>query len=150
MKFGFNFGFLGKGGGASSNVCISSCGTDGTYWFYDSSTVGMGASNPWETAEGTFFYSFKSDVNGKFIIQWGDAGNEKLPNVDNILIAYSNNGIKVAQWDDIEKYYTFTDLDLFNSMKAEFDAGTVDFCMNLEILPSPFILITYAELMRSI
>ncbi len=142
------------GGGSADNVCITGAGTwddAGTQkWFYNYNIVGGGSSDPWETAGGTLFYSFESDDTGKYVLQWGDAGNEQLPDVANILITYQDTGVKVANWDDTEKYYTFTDLALFTSMKAEFDAGTTDFCMNLEILPSPFLVITYAELMRGV
>ena len=142
------------GGGSQSNACIAKAGTwddAGTQkWFYNSSVVGGGEATPWETAEGTFFYSFESDANGKFIIQWGDAGNIQLTNVSNILITYGASGVKVANWDGVGKYYTFTDKDLFLAMEVEFDAGIRDFCMKMEILPSPFLLITYAELMRGV
>ncbi len=139
-------------GGKQTNTCVINCGTDGTYWFYDSNTVGMGTATPFELADGTFWYSFKADATGKYIIQFGDTGVTQVTNVTNILITYGEGGVKVAQWDDVEKYYSFTDLELFALMKAEFDAvepaGTYGFCLDATILPSPFIRITYDEMLR--
>ena len=131
----------------SSDTCLTEIGTDGTYYLYDSNTVGMGIAQPGQTISGVFFYSFKCDAGGNFIIQWGDAGNEQLTDVSQILVYNKlQTSADVAVWDDIDKRYEFINKDWSDNIIAEYDAGVREVCFAMEILPSLFIHYSFAEL----
>ncbi len=132
----------------NTNVCITDIGTDGTYYIYDSNTVGMGSANPNQTISDIFFYAFKCDAGGNFYIQWGDAGNEQLTDVSRILVY--DKGVTtadVAEWDDVDKRYEFINKTWSDKVIAEYDLGVRDLCFSMEILPSLFIDYSFTEVL---
>ncbi len=150
MKFGLNFGLLGKSGGGSINLCLQTVGVSGTTIGFHTG-LGIGSSDPTHTADGTLLYGYTWDypvVDGKFTIQWGTAGDEQLENVTNILIVSKTGAeVGVVEWDDTNKAYLFYNTENAQQLNDAYDAGELDpFCFSMYVLPSPFIRITYNEL----
>ncbi len=151
MNFGFDFGFLGSGGG-STNACLSTVGVSGTVIGFDTG-LGIGSADPTHTASGILLHSCTWDypaTTGKFSIKWGDAGDEQLTDVTRILMV-SKTGVEtgVALWNDTDKAYVFTNIENAQQLNDAYDASELEpFCFNMLVLPSPFILITYNKLLR--
>ncbi len=139
-------------GGGYSNICLETVGVSGTVIGFHTG-LGIGTVNPTHTADGTLFYGCTWDypaVTGKFLIQWGDAGDEQLTDVSRILMK-SKNGVEVgiAIWNDTDKAYVFTNLENAQQLNDAYDANEIEpFCFSMLVLPSPFIRITYNQLLR--
>ena len=119
MKFGFNFGFLGKGGGASGlipNGCITQ-GRNGAVYGYDSS-IPMGANTP-DTipATGQFIYANYWISDGTFIMQFGDAGNEQIPDVEFIFTVINGTLLQYV-WDGVK--YQASNLTLATQLITDY------------------------------
>ncbi len=134
--------------GDNTNVCIRDINTDGTYYVYDSNTVGMGIPTPTHTPDDTFFYSFKCDASGNFIIQWGDTGDVQLTNVSDILVYNrEQTTADVAKWNSTNKRYEFVNLAWSDKIILEYGEGATDLCFSMEILPSLFIEYSFTEVL---
>ena len=109
MKFGFNFGLLGKGkGGLSYTNCLMPLIqlTDGWYGF-DIGQSPTGVIDPTHTSDLQLVYAFKFDtVSGDWILQFGDAGDElalnahtgviqfEIDDADNVLLTWNEANLR--------------------------------------------------------
>ncbi len=152
-KYGFGGFFSGFGSGAgSTNVCLSTVGVSSTVIGFHTG-LGIGSADPTHTAGGILLYGCTWDyptVTGKFSIKWGVGGDEQLTDVDRILMI-SKTGIEVgiAVWNDTDKAYIMNNIENAQQLNDAYDAGELEpFCFTMLVLPSPFILITYNQLLR--
>jgi len=103
MNFGFNFGFLGGGGGINFTNCWTPliALADGGYGHDDAQIEDNGTLTPNVTSNGVYVYSFRFYNTGEWYLQFGAAGNEQIPNsvqgilhfdisdADNVLLTWS-------------------------------------------------------------
>ncbi len=141
------------GGGGSTNICLETVGVSGTVIGYHVG-LAIGSANPDHTEDVTLFYGCTWDypaVTGKFSLQWGDAGDEQLTDVDRILMKSKTGAeVGIAIWNDTDKAYVFTNLENAQQLNTAYDEGELDpFCFSMLVLPSPFIRITYNQLLRN-
>ena len=72
---------------------------------------------PTHTADGTLVYNMQFDISdGVFISQFGELGNEQLDNISIIMFSYTETKYVALQWDDVNLYYTGTNLTLANEI----------------------------------
>jgi len=132
----------------SAYTCLTATGTDGTYYLYDSNTTGMGTTTFNDTNNDLFFYSFKCDAVGNFIIQWGDAGNEQLTDVNSMIIhSEDHSKVDVAYWNNTSKRYEFINKDWSDDIIADYNAGSRELCFAMKILPSLFLHYSFKEIL---
>jgi len=131
----------------SKHTLLSNCVTTGTDCDYIGySKMGLlgapfGAIAVEEVYTGDTIYAVKFNAT-EFIIQFGDNGDTQMDAVELITIGF--NGVYYAtHWDNVEKYYTSTDIDLLIDLATTFNSGNKVFCIEMEYLPS---LVVYAEL----
>ncbi len=144
-------------GGLAGNVILSSIGVSGTVIGYHKG-LGIGDVQPAFTITGIPLWGFywnKPSTDGKFYIKWGTNGDEKLPNVDEIHLETASGaplpGNEVAVWDDVVKAYIVVNLPMAQHLNQEYDAGNIPpFEFHMTILPDPFILIKYTQLLRKV
>ncbi len=142
------------GGGNSTNICLKTVEVSGTVIGYHIG-LDIGSAYPDHTKDDTLFYGCTWDypaVTGKFSLQWGDAGDEQLTDVSRILMK-SKSGVEVgiALWNDTDKAYVTTNFENAQQLNTAYDAGELDpFCFSMLVLPSPFIRITYNEMLRGV
>ncbi len=153
FRYGFGGFFEGFGSGeGSTNICLETVEVSGTVIGYHIG-LAIGSANPTHTEDGTLFYGCTWDypaVIGKFSLQWGDAGDEQLTNVDKILMK-SKNGeeLGIAIWNSTDKAYIYTNIENAQILNDAYDASElIPFCFSMLVLPSPFIRITYNEMLR--
>ena len=121
-----------------TNVCITSLGTDGTWYGYESGN--FGTANPSANILDQHFYSLKWKADGSFIISFGDLGNEQVPDVPQIFIYHkSQDAPLVAVWNDITTQYEGTDLALATTLIALQIGGATSSCFFVQIEPTHFI-----------
>jgi hypothetical protein len=145
LKFGSLCGF--KGGGLAFNACITQTGDEGTWYGYSQDIPGT-TVDPTHVKDGTLWYAYKWKADGVFVMQFGDAGDEKLTGVDIVLITGPDNVKKSASWDDVNKYYTFTDAKMANDLITKYNAGELDEgCFKVEIMPDLFIHYDFASIL---
>jgi hypothetical protein len=123
------------------NACFKVGEDDtGTWIIYE---LGLfGSVIPQYTSDGTLIYGYKADkTTGDFIMMFGDSGNIKLTDIDEIVIEDKKYGYEeVALWDDTLKAYTFTDLDYVTDISKEYDTnGEFDLCIKVFYMPDTFI-----------
>ncbi len=140
-------GGAGGIGGARSNICVK-IGDNAASTLRGMHptliTANVGEVVPEYTAGGILIYSLYWDTTtGKFIMQFGDAGNEKLPNTVQILAEGTNK--LVLQYDEVEQYYTTTDKDVADSIITP--VGDV-LCFMFYVVPDLMIHYKYIELQR--
>ena len=146
-----NYGFVGGFGAAGgdygftsgvADVCIVIMGTSGDWRGH---IAGTGSEiTPGYTYEGEEIYEYKWNiVTGEFIIAFGSAGDTELENVRGILIEHPKVPDRnVAIFDETDKRYEFTDLEL-----AQLIAGDVEqACFDVLILPYVLIYYNYATI----
>ena len=111
----FKFGLLGKGIGvfAHTNCLIPLIQlTDGWYGF-DTAQTPTGVIDPTHTESLLLRYSIKFDaISGDWIVQFGDAGNEKSESVDNGVIEFDIDGADdiLLTWSEVNLRYEGNDL----------------------------------------
>jgi len=133
MRYGFNYGLMGSGGGGKENVCIT-LGSDavGMGFFYPT----YGSALPTHTENGVRFYQFTWYTNGSsdvFTVAFGDSGNDKIEvGVDNILIKIHGK-VYIATWQTATTSYTFASQYLIDSLNGVVDGD--EFCMYLGAIP---------------
>ncbi len=133
------------GGGVQSNFCIK-IGDNAA-----STLRGMhptliqatpGEVIPTHTAGGVLVYSFYWDITtGQFIMQFGDAGDEKLENTMQILAVGKQKLVLI--YDEVEQYYTATDKEVSDGITAA--VGEV-VCFMFYVVPDLMIHYKYLEL----
>ena len=144
MNFGFNFGLLGHHAGRlRDNMCIISIKTVGDWTGH---IAGSGSIiTPNATLNGEDIYEYKwNNVTGEFVLAFGGSGDTRLDNTRGILVthhAVPDSG--VAMWDDTNKYYTYTDLDLATYLTANPD----DTCFYVEFVPETLITYSFSEIL---
>ena len=132
-------------GVASSNICVK-VGDNAA-----STLRGMhptliqatpGEIIPTYTAGGVLIYSFYWDTTtGKFIMQFGVAGDEKLENTMQILAEGEHKLVLV--YDEVEQYYTATDKSISDDITTP--VGDVQ-CFMFYVVPDLMIHYKYLEL----
>ncbi len=147
MKFGFNFGFLGNGNGIAFTNCIIKLTQlpDG-WWGFDLGQDPTGTLTPDKTSSGIQVYSFKfNDVSGDWIVQFGVAGDENLPNSTQGVLQFSisetDNVLLV--WNEANLRYEGNDIDTAKAVVVE--VGN-DVCFRIVFVPELFIFYDFSEL----
>ncbi len=136
-------------------VTLSQIGISGTVIGFHKG-LGIGEVSPALTVTGIPLYGFywdKPSIDGKFYLKWGVNGDVKLPGVDEMFLETVQGaplpGSDVAIWSEPDKAYVLTNLPMAQHMNQEYDAGHIPpLSFHLRMLPDPFIIITYAQLMR--
>ena len=139
MKFGLNFGLLGRGiGGGKKNVCIV-LGSDAVgAGFYHPD---YGSAIPTHADNNMRFYQFTWYTNGSsdvVTIAFGDAGNEKIAqDVADLIITILGKSYD-ARWDDTTKSYRIPSQALVSKLVKLNDSD--ELCFNIGAVPDNYIL----------
>ncbi len=149
MRFGYNFGLLGKGGGrVSANICVTTIGVDGNlrgFRHADHTNGALGAISPNATFEGEDIFEFTWDiVTGNWILSFGD-GTLKLTNVHHVLVKHNDvpDG-NIALWNVTSTAYLFNDLLLAQTIGEDEDEG----CFQLKFVPVTAVIYSFSEILR--
>ena len=120
------------GGGIADNFCW-------TPLELISGTTYGGTTSPTHTADGTLIYSAQFDTStGIFIFRMGDSGDEKLFNSSLLILQYKGKNEVELYWDDVNLYYTGTNVELANELALE--VGN-DVCGIFFASPDNFLLL---------
>ncbi len=118
--------------------CWTPLAQSGDWIGYNSGTP-YGTLVPNVTSDGTFIYSYEANtVTGEFKIRFGVAGNEQLTNNQLIIYIHDTYGQVELFHDDVNLYYTGTNLELANKLLE--DVGEKNCFISLAI---PETLIHY-------
>ena len=140
MRFGFNFGFLGKGkGGAyATNVCFSPVGNSGTLY----GTVGTYTLTPALDMYGQLIYLTVDTSSNDVIIKFGAGGDESLPEPGDIFITEGLNSVELV-WDEVNKYYIGNSPEITTAISS-----ATDICVGIYEYPDLLIHYTFSEVER--
>ena len=116
------------------NSCMVVGNSGADYGFL---TGSYGEFTPSVTSDGTLIYSFRFDATGKFIMQFGLAGDEKVFDASTITVESLLSTVLGMSWDDTNKYYTATNLNLATLLIADYVGERV--CMNITLIPDLFL-----------
>ncbi len=145
MRFGFNYGLLGRGSGVVENACMSNMQTDGTW---NGHIAGSGSTmDPADTVSGLPVYEFKwdaTDTTGNVEFSLGVAGDEQEPNANDVIIIKDNISM-ILSWDDTAKAYIGSDLEATTYFNEGFMVGE-EGCFTIAYLPVLLIHYDFAEL----
>ncbi len=129
-----NFGF---GTATAGNTIVNSCftfGNDGVITWYGYRSASFGTVSP-DNINGLHHYSFEHQVDGTMRAQFGAAGNEQIPGIDQMIATTSDKTqYTMLVWHSVNLAYEATDLDMATYLIAKADE-----CINLSELPDTFI-----------
>jgi len=119
----------GLGGGATPTNCmlLTQHPTNANVIGYSSDFLNGGSEAygtmiPNTTADGTFIYSYEIDhSNGLFTLRFGEDAVTQIPNVTDAVLYHNADGADgdiLFVWDDINKWYSATDLEKATNIKA--------------------------------
>ena len=142
-------GGAGGGGGATATNCmlLTQHPTNPNVIGYSSDFLNGGAEEygnmiPNTTSDGTLIYSYEIDHStGLFVLKFGEDSVTKIPNVNDAVLYHNADGAEgnmLFVWDDINKWYSATDLEKATAMKAY-----IDTVICLEAYAIPIILVWY-------
>ena len=110
--------------------------------FLNGGAEAYGTMIPDTTADGTLIYSYEIDhSNGLFTLRFGEDAVTQIPNVTDAVLYHNADGADgdiLFVWDDINKWYSATDLEKATNIKAYL--GEV---ICLLATPVPRVLIWY-------
>jgi len=146
MIFNGNLGFVFGGRGVIKfNVCVTTLGTDGTWYGADGV---FGEITPNATITNQILLAFKWKADGTFVVQFGLGGNEKIFDVPDIKIYSKFQDTPVLLvWNEINAQYEVSDnsddLALATLLIAKQAASVPRLCFDFEIKPVEIISYNY-------
>ena len=134
-RFGYpsRYGF-GGAAGAASNFCVVQ-GTDLTWYGAEGATYGF--IDPVYTPLGQVIYSFKWKADGSFVMSFGVAGNEQVPDTDLILVEDGADKLSLV-WNSTTLIYEGSNVTFATRLISEYVLDEV-VCMYVQIVPNQFI-----------
>ena len=140
MKFGFNFGLLGKGGGGAyaTNACFSPVGNSGTLY----GTVGVYTLTPALNVYGQPIKLTVDTSNNDVIIKFGAGGDEPLPEPGDIFIMEGSINVGLT-WNVTHKYYIGNSPEITTAISS-----ATDICVGIYEYPNLLIHYTFSEVER--
>ncbi len=130
LKFGFT-------GTAEINNIVNACftfGNDGIVTWYGYRSATFGTITP-DNVNGLLIYAFEYQVDGTMRMTFGVAGNEKIPNVDQIMATSADKTqYTLLVWNSINSAYEAADLEMATYLIAKSEE-----CLSFSELPDTFI-----------
>ena len=135
----YGYGFDSGASANQFNICCTLT-TDGTWY------GGLTSANitPDSTITSQTFYALKWKADGTFVMQFGVAGNEQVPDVPDIkLYTRYQTAPVVLVWDATNLYYTDTDATLAGLLISAQTGGATTICFDGELFPTTIISYDY-------
>ena len=138
MHYHFGYPFNPWGAGVLDNVCVEQ-GTDGTWYGFEH--LAFGTVQPTHNVADQRTYSIKWNAAGDFIVSFGDAGDEQVPDLYNGSLQFSrptgDESVAIA-WSSVNTQYEGNNLELATDLIDTYVLGE-EVCLSMRGTPDLFI-----------